>query len=73
MQNSFLKLFKIIVQFIRDLLGFFKAKKEEEQKINEEMHKEIVKDIQNKYDNVDKELENEKSKNVEDRLNNLFK
>jgi predicted S18 family serine protease len=73
MQNSFLKLFKIIVQFIIDLFGFFRNRKLEEQQINEKMHEEIVKDLKNKYDNVDKELDREKSKNVQDRINNLFK
>jgi len=73
MQNSHLKLIKIIVDFIKNLFSFFKSRKEEQNKINGEIHKEIVDNLKNKYNEIDKENENKKSQNVENRLNNLFK
>jgi len=73
MQNSYLKLIKIIVDFIKNLFSFFKSRKEEQNKINGEIHKEIVDNLKNKYNEIDKENENKKSQNVENRLNNLFK
>ena len=73
MQNSHLKLIKIIVDFIKNLFSFFKSRKEEQNKISGEIHQEIVDNLKNKYNEIDKENESKKSQNVENRLNNLFK
>ena len=54
----------LILYIVRLILGNKKQKEEEQQKLNEELNQ--------KYEGIDKEKEENKKHNVKDRINNMF-
>lgn len=63
---------ELLLDLLKSLWSFFTGWKKNEQEISKEKFNKVSKELNNEYNKVDENKDKNKSKDIEDRLNNMF-
>jgi len=71
--TSIFSILRLITKFICDFFAILKTRNKIKQEEENRHHQQVLGELQNGYNKIDKEKEQQKENDTQNRLNNMFK